>query len=107
MGFSHCEPTVPLHEQELHNTAVCRVAAVNQRQSILKPTRADKFAHVLHKPRQMNCLHPSISQRLTPLVIGISAERRRAVLNIAQQAASWQDFLDALKQGDFPLPRDN
>jgi hypothetical protein len=55
----------------------------------------------------MNCLHPSISQRLTPLVIGISAERRRAVLNIAQQAASWQDFLDELKQGDFPLPRDN
>jgi hypothetical protein len=54
----------------------------------------------------MNCLHPSISQRLTPLVIGITPERRRAVLSIAQQASSWQDFLDALKQGDFPLPGD-
>ncbi len=52
----------------------------------------------------MNCLHPSISQRLTPLVIGITPERRRAVLSIAQQASCWQDFLDALKQGDFPLP---
>jgi hypothetical protein len=55
----------------------------------------------------MNCLHPSISQRLTPFVMGITAERRRAVLTIAQQASSWQDFLDTLKQGDFPLPREN
>ena len=73
----------------------------------MKQTRAYKFANVLHKPRQMNCLHPSISQRLTPFVMGITAERRRAVLTIAQQASSWQDFLDTLKQGDFPLPREN
>jgi hypothetical protein len=54
----------------------------------------------------MDCLHPTISQRLTPLVISISAERRRAVLRIAQQASCWQEFLDALKQGDFRLPND-
>jgi hypothetical protein len=39
-------------------------------------------------------------------VISISAERRRAVLRIAQQASCWQEFLDALKQGDFRLPND-
>jgi len=52
----------------------------------------------------MDCLHPAISQRLTPLVLDITAERRRAVLSIARQASSWQDFLDALKQGDFRQP---
>lgn len=54
----------------------------------------------------MDCLHPAISQRLTPLIVGITPERRRAVLSIAQQASSWQDFLDALKQGDFRQPSD-
>lgn len=52
----------------------------------------------------MDCLHPTISQRLTPLIVSISAERRRAVLRIAQQASSWQDFLEVLKQGGFRLP---
>lgn len=54
--------------------------------------------------RLMDCLHPTISQRLTPLIISISPERRRAVLKIAQQASNWQDFLEALKQGGFRLP---
>ena len=56
--------------------------------------------------RPMDCLHPIISQRLTPLVISVSAERRRAILQIAQQASSWQNFLEILEQGDFRLPTD-
>lgn len=52
----------------------------------------------------MDCLHPTISQRLTPLIVSISAERRHAVLRIAKQAANWEIFVDILKQGDFRLP---
>lgn len=52
----------------------------------------------------MDCLHPSISQRLSPLVAGISPERRQAVLSIARSARSWQEFVEVLQRGHFPLP---
>ncbi len=54
----------------------------------------------------MDCLHPTISQHLSPLVAGISPERRQAVLTIAREARSWQEFVDVLQRGDFPLPSD-
>lgn len=55
-------------------------------------------------PGRMDCLHPSISQRLSPLVSGISPERRQAVLTIAREARSWREFMDVLQRGQFPLP---
>ena len=52
----------------------------------------------------MDCLQPIISARLALLVEGISAERRQAVLEMARGSGSWQDFLNVLQRGGFPLP---
>ncbi|MEX0588590.1 MAG: hypothetical protein WD136_04970 [Cyanobium sp.] len=52
----------------------------------------------------MDCLHPTISERLSLLVVEITPARRQAVLDIARAAPNWQVFQEVLQRGGFPLP---
>jgi hypothetical protein len=51
----------------------------------------------------MNLLDPKIGRKTSPLIHGISKERKDFILNIAESASDWQDFEARLNSGGFPL----
>ena len=51
----------------------------------------------------MNLLDPKIGRKITPLIHGITKERREFILEIAKSATDWQEFQSKLHSGGFPV----
>ena len=51
----------------------------------------------------MNLLHPTIENKISPLIHGITKERRDFILEIAKSASDWQEFEARLNSGGFPV----
>jgi hypothetical protein len=51
----------------------------------------------------MNLLDPKIGRKITPLIHGITKERREFILEIAKSATDWQEFQSRLHSGGFPV----
>jgi len=51
----------------------------------------------------MNLLDPKIESKISPLIHGITKERRDFILDIAKSASNWQEFEARLNAGGFPL----
>ena len=51
----------------------------------------------------MNLLDPTIENKISPLIHGITKERRDFILEIAKSASDWQEFEARLNSGGFPV----
>ena len=51
----------------------------------------------------MNLLDPKIERKISPLIQGISKERRDFILDIAKSSTNWQEFEARLNTGGFPI----
>ena len=51
----------------------------------------------------MNLLDPKIGRKISPLIHGITKERRDFILEIAKSASDWQEFVARLNSGGFPI----
>ena len=51
----------------------------------------------------MNLLDPKIEGKISPLIHGITKERRDFMLDIAKSASNWQEFEAKLNAGGFPV----
>ena len=51
----------------------------------------------------MNLLDPKIGRKISPLIQGITKERRNFILEIAKSATDWQEFEARLNSGGFPV----
>jgi hypothetical protein len=51
----------------------------------------------------MNLLDPTIGNKISPLIHGITKERRDFILEIAKSASDWQEFEARLNSGGFPI----
>ena len=51
----------------------------------------------------MNLLDPTIENKISPLIYGITKERRDFIIEIAKSATDWQEFQSRLHSGGFPV----
>jgi hypothetical protein len=51
----------------------------------------------------MNLLDPKIGRKISPLIHGITKERRDFILEIAKSATDWKEFEARLNSGGFPI----
>ena len=51
----------------------------------------------------MNLLDPKIGRKISPLIQGITKERRDFILDIAKSSTDWQEFEERLNSGGFPI----
>ena len=51
----------------------------------------------------MNLLDPKIGRKISPLIQGITKERRDFILDIAKSFTDWQEFELRLNSGGFPI----
>ena len=51
----------------------------------------------------MNLLDPTIENKISPLIHGITKERRDFILDIAKTSTDWQEFEARLNSGGFPI----